>query len=152
MFHIEAGRYGGLYEKDNVRIKIAMETILLVGHGSKSEKPESIRHVAVHLHHLIHPECNSNCIRVAYLQFAEPTIMEAIEEAVTSGAKRIIIHPYFLHSGVHVTEHIPKIVNEANSLYSDVEFICTEHLGAHEKIAEVVLERVRAAIDLKDNS
>jgi precorrin-8X/cobalt-precorrin-8 methylmutase len=126
-----------------------MELILLAGHGSPKKDANSLEHIAALLHDMIHPECTAGCVRVAYLQFAKPDIMEALTTCVEDGARRVVIHPYFLSSGMHVTKDIPGIIQEANEKYSDVEFVCTEPLGTHSKMAEVVLERVYSASGLK---
>ncbi|MEW6601146.1 MAG: precorrin-8X methylmutase [Nitrospirota bacterium] len=126
-----------------------MEKIIIAGHGSPKKEANNIEQVARLLHGMVHPGCGSDCVRVAYLQFAEPDIMRAITDCVTDGAKKIIIHPYFLSSGMHVTTDIPGIIEEARGKYSEVEFIYTEPLGIHNKMAEVVLERITAAKGLK---
>jgi precorrin-8X/cobalt-precorrin-8 methylmutase len=122
-----------------------MENIILIGHGSPKKDANNIELTGKLLHSAIHPECNNNCVKVAYLQFAEPGIADAIKECVMSGAKRIIIHPYFLSSGMHVTKDIPEIIKEAKYMYPDREFIYTEPLGIHEKLVHVVMERIHAA-------
>lgn len=119
-----------------------MEAIIIVGHGSLEKEAGNIEFVAANLHNMIHPECKDNCVRAAYLQFLEPDLWRAIKLSVEDGAKKIIVHPYFLSSGVHVTKNIPKIIKEVEVLYPDVEFVCTEHLGVHDKLVEVVLERI----------
>ena len=126
-----------------------MEKIILIGHGSPKKEANNIELTGRLLHSLIHPNCNNNCVKVAYLQFAEPGLSDAIRECVLDGAKRIIIHPYFLSSGVHVTKDIPEIIEEARDMYPDREFIYTEPLGIHEKIVQVVMERIYAASRLK---
>ncbi len=122
-----------------------MESIILIGHGSPKKDANNIELAGRLLHSAIHPNCNNNCVKVAYLQFAEPEISDAIKECVESGAKRIIIHPYFLSSGMHVTKDIPEIIKEAEEMYPDREFIYTEPLGIHEKLVHVVMERIHAA-------
>jgi precorrin-8X/cobalt-precorrin-8 methylmutase len=67
---------------------------------------------------------------------------------VNRGAKKIILHPFFLSSGMHVTKDIPGMIAEARGLYPDVKFIYTEPLGVHEKLAQIVMERISAADDL----
>ena len=125
------------------------EIIVLAGHGSRQKDTEGLEQVAYNLHTLMHPGCRKNCVRLAYLQFIEPTISEAIENAVQTGAKRIIIHPFFLSKGVHVTKNIPALIKKAKAIHPDVEFICTEPVGAHKKIAEVVLASIKTVTDLK---
>ncbi|WP_333652700.1 precorrin-8X methylmutase [Dissulfurispira sp.] len=126
-----------------------MENIILIGHGSPKKDANNIELTGRLLHSAIHPNCNNNCVKVAYLQFAEPGIADAIKECVLSGAKRIIIHPYFLSSGIHVTKDIPEIIKEAKDMYPDREFIYTEPLGIHEKLVHVVMERIHTANGLK---
>lgn len=126
-----------------------MEGIIIVGHGSPKNEANNLELTGRLLHSLIHPGCSEECVRVAYLQFAKPGIADAIRETVLSGFKRIIIHPYFLSSGLHVTEDIPEIIEDAKALYPDREFIYTEPLGIHEKLVHVVMERIHAANGLK---
>ncbi len=126
-----------------------MENIILIGHGSPKKDANNIELTGRLLHSAIHPNCNDNCVKVAYLQFAEPTIADTIKECVLNGAKRIIIHPYFLSSGLHVTKDIPEIISEAKVMYSDREFIYTEPLGIHEKIVQVIMERIYLAKGLR---
>ncbi len=122
-----------------------MENIILIGHGSPKKDANNIELTGRLLHSAIHPNCNNNCVKVAYLQFAEPEIADAIRDCVQNGAKRIILHPYFLSSGMHVTKDIPEIIKESEKKYPDTEFVYTEPLGIHEKLVHVVIERICSA-------
>lgn len=126
-----------------------MELILLAGHGSPKKDANNLEHVAALLHGMLHPKCTENCVRAAYLQFAKPDIMEALASCAEDGARRVVIHPYFLSSGMHVTTDIPEIIKEAEEKFPDVEFVYTEPLGIHNKMAEIILERVTSAKGLK---
>ncbi|MBI5675303.1 MAG: precorrin-8X methylmutase, partial [Nitrospirae bacterium] len=126
-----------------------MEIILIAGHGSPKKDANNLENVAMLLHNTIHPGCSNSCVRAAYLQFAQPDIMEAIKNCANDGAKKIVIHPYFLSSGMHVTTDIPAIVKEAEVMFPHVEFIYTEPLGIHSKMTQVVLERIHSASGLK---
>ncbi|HEX8948772.1 MAG TPA: precorrin-8X methylmutase [Dissulfurispiraceae bacterium] len=122
-----------------------MESIILIGHGSPKKDANNLGLIGNMLHGMLHPGCRNNCVRISYLQFAEPGIMETIGECATGGSKRIIIHPFFLSAGMHVTKDIPGMINEARALYPGVEFIYTEPLGMHEKLAHIVAERIQAS-------
>jgi precorrin-8X/cobalt-precorrin-8 methylmutase len=126
-----------------------MEKIIIAGHGSPKKDANNIEQVAGLLHNMIHPACSDDCVRVAYLQFAEPDIAHAIALCVDDGAKKVIVHPYFLSSGMHVTSDIPEIIDKAKKKYPGVEFVFTEPLGIHNKLAQVVLERINSAAGLK---
>lgn len=126
-----------------------MENIILVGHGSPKKDANNIEHIGRLLHAVIHPSCSKNCVRVAYLQFADPKITDVIKECVLDGANRIVIHPYFLSNGIHVTKDIPEIIKEAERIYPHIEFVYTEPLGFHEKLIHIVMERIAAVKGLK---
>ncbi|MGO9611909.1 MAG: precorrin-8X methylmutase [Dissulfurispiraceae bacterium] len=125
-----------------------MEHIILIGHGSPKKEANNIQLVGKLLHNALHPGCNKGCVKVAYLQFARPDIMQTIKECVVDGTQRITIHPYFLTSGVHVTKDIPKMIKEAGERYPTVEFIYTEPLGVHKKLVEIVREKISSACPL----
>jgi len=122
-----------------------MERIILIGHGSPKKDANNIELVAKMLHNALHPGCSDVCVKAAYLQFVEPDIPTVIKSCVESGAKKIILHPYFLSAGMHVTKDLPQMIADAKNTYPDVEFVFTEPLGVHEKLVQVVIERIRAA-------
>lgn len=122
-----------------------MENIILIGHGSPKKDANNIEQIGRLLHSKLHNGCNKGCVKAAYLQFAEPDIMGAIKECVDGGVDRIILHPYFLYSGMHVTKDIPEMIKDAKSKYPDVEFVYTEPLGIHDKLIQIVAERIRSA-------
>ncbi len=124
------------------------ESILLLGHGSPKKDANKLDHMAVMLHTMLHAGCTEDCVKVAYLQFAEPGIMDTIRDSVSRGAKKIVLHPFFLSAGLHVTKDIPEMIEEARGLYPEVTFIYTEPLGIHEKLAHIVMERISAAEQL----
>jgi precorrin-8X/cobalt-precorrin-8 methylmutase len=121
-----------------------MENIVLIGHGSPKKEANNIDLIGRLLHHAIHPECEGGCVKVAYLQFADPDIMSTIKGCVEAGATKVIVHPFFLSSGMHVTKDIPGMISEAKGMYPTVEFVYTEPLGVHEKLVQVVIERIQS--------
>lgn len=125
------------------------DRILLIGHGSPKKEANNIEAIARLFHQAIHPECTDDCVRVAYLQFVEPDLMSAIKDCVNDDIERVIIHPFFLSSGMHVTKDIPELIDEARGLYPHVKFFYSEPLGIHEKLVEIILDRVNSIDGLK---
>src|SRR5271157_5032626 len=121
------------------------ESIILIGHGSPRKDANNLELIATMLHSMLHPGCSNECVTSSYLQFAEPDIMKTIKGSIESGAKRIILHPFFLNAGMHVTKDIPELIKEAGELFPGVEFIYTEPLGIHEKLVQIVMERISSA-------
>ncbi len=122
-----------------------MKSIILIGHGSPKKDANRLGVVADMLHSALHPGCQEGCVKVAYMEFAEPSIPEALDSEARRGVREIIIHPFFLNSGVHVTEDIPGMISEAESRHPGVKFVYTEPLGVHEKLVQVVIERIHGA-------
>ena len=122
-----------------------MEVIILVGHGSPKKDANQMDIVGRLLHGMMHPGCVKDCVKACYLQFAQPDLHAAIKEAAMGRPERIIIHPYFLNAGAHVTKDIPGMTEEARALYPGIEFIYTEPLGVAEEIVSVAKERIEAA-------
>jgi precorrin-8X/cobalt-precorrin-8 methylmutase len=122
-----------------------MERIILVGHGSPKEDANNVEAIGALLHRMIHPDCRDRCVGTAYLQFADPDIAATIDACAAEGAQRIIVHPFFLYAGMHVTKDIPAIIDEARKRHPGVEIVYSAPLGVHEHLARVVLERIGAA-------
>lgn len=125
-----------------------IESIILIGHGSPRKDANNLEHMVTMLHSMIHPGCSDECVTSSYLQFAEPDIMTTIRSLVKGGSKKIILHPFFLNAGMHVTKDIPELIKEAGDLFPEVQFIYTEPLGIHEKLAQIVMERIGAVTRL----
>lgn len=125
------------------------ERIILIGHGSPKKEANTLELMAAILHSMLHPGCSKSCVEASYLQFTTPGIMDTIAKHVRDGARKIILHPFFLNAGMHVTKDIPELTEEARERFPSVEFIYTEPLGLHEKLAQIVMERIGNATALQ---
>jgi precorrin-8X/cobalt-precorrin-8 methylmutase len=81
----------------------------------------------------------------ASLQFNYPNLGEAVESLVTRKVDRIIIAPYFLFSGRHLTEDIPEALEKLRNVHPDIQFIMTENLGMDEYFIELMARRITDA-------
>jgi len=81
----------------------------------------------------------------AALQFNHPTLEEAVESLAVRGVERIVIMPYFLFPGRHVTEHIPQLVEKLKRIYRERQFIMANPLGLEEHFIGSVVERIQEA-------
>ncbi len=118
--------------------------ILLVDHGSRrAEANEQLESIAQQLRDR-DPE---RIVRVAHMEIASPTIAEGIAACVEAGAREIVVHPYLLAPGRHSREDIPALAAEAAADHPGVTVRVSEPLGVHEKLVDVVLERINAVDD-----
>jgi sirohydrochlorin ferrochelatase len=116
--------------------------ILLVDHGSRlpaanQQLEEVARRVKARDPELI--------VRVAHLEIAEPNLSDGIAACVADGATEVVVHPFFLAPGRHTTRDIPRQVEAAAREHPQVTIHVTAPLGAHDKLVDVILERVAEA-------
>ncbi len=82
-----------------------------------------------------------------HMEIASPTMEDAFEKCAKRGVEEVIVHPYFLVPGRHSGFDIPAMAKEAAEKFPGLKHKVTEPLGLHEKIVEVVLERVLDACE-----
>lgn len=112
--------------------------LLVVDHGSrKATSNQQLEHIAASLTSLA-PDC---LVAFAHMEIAEPSIAEAMGQLVAGGAKHIHVLPYFLSSGRHITQDIPRLVAEAAASLHDVAYDIGDPLGPDLSLAELLLRR-----------
>ncbi len=114
--------------------------IILLGHGSRMPKAgRSMECVAVKLceHH------GYNLVKVCYMENAEPSFVQALDECVGSGATNIVVIPYFLHNGIHLNEDIPEMVRDRADRHPNIKITLGPYLGFDDKLVSLVHQRIR---------
>jgi sirohydrochlorin ferrochelatase len=81
----------------------------------------------------------------AFMELAEPSLADAVAEAVASGARTIVVQPCFLFDGMHIRRDIPKTIRGLAAQYEDVAFRLGRPMGTDTRIADILLERAREA-------
>lgn len=113
--------------------------ILLMAHGSRIAQANA---AAYEIAAMIRAAGAYEIVEVAFREMHTPAMQAAIDRCVALGAERILLIPYFLFVGAHVREDLPAEMIVAQERYPQVEFAMGSHLGAHPKLAEIVLERI----------
>lgn len=84
-------------------------------------------------------------VEVCFIGVTFPDFYEGIHRCISLGARRVIILPYFLFTGILV-KRIQQKVLEVKSIYSEVEFLMCDHLGVHPNLVKLIMEKVDEAI------
>jgi sirohydrochlorin ferrochelatase len=121
-----------------------MRAILLIDHGSV--KAEANHMVSCMANLLQHMAGDTVLVRHAHMELAEPSITAGFADCVGAGATEVIVFPYMLSPGKHVTRDVPRLVAEAARQFPDTRFRVTDAFGVHEKLAELIA--LRTGIDL----
>jgi sirohydrochlorin ferrochelatase len=113
--------------------------VIILGHGSRSEGADkAVQRVAAE----VKKRGGYEVVEQAFLQHTPPGLIDAIEACVRKDAGRIVIVPFFMQSGAHVTRDIPALIEEARKKHSGVEILMTDFVGAHPLMTEIVMELV----------
>lgn len=119
-----------------------MNAAILIGHGSlrKASGAAMIRLAA-----LLRKEGYFPIATAGFLNFSQPTFMDAVARCVRKGATTIFVQPYFLISGYYVTHGIPKLVEEAKETYPDVRFHVADAFDFHPALVQLTRQRAQTA-------
>ena len=123
--------------------------VVLIGHGSKL--PYN-REVLEELRRRIEMRGIFKAVRVAFMQLNSPSIEEVLRTFAKDGMKNIVALPVFLADGAHTTEDIPKKLKAAfegawEEIGGDVKLIYGKPIGVDERIVDILLDRVKEAIE-----
>ena len=116
--------------------------LLLIAHGSREENANADLYYLVER---LRSQCLDSFVEASFLELAEPTIEQGSARCVALGAERVILLPYFLSAGVHVTRDLTQACQRLGVHYPGVEFRLAEPLGRHPLLVQIVLERARQA-------
>lgn len=65
-----------------------------------------------------------------FWELAEPSLEQAIDHQVSSGASDIRLFPYFLARGKHVVTDLPSVLEQKREQYPQLSITLLPHLGA----------------------
>jgi sirohydrochlorin cobaltochelatase len=83
-------------------------------------------------------------VEPCFIGITRPSLEEGLARCLTLGARRVLVLPYFLFTGVLV-RRIARIVAEAAASRPDVEFRVAPHLGSHPRLLDLAARRVEEA-------
>lgn len=84
-------------------------------------------------------------VQVGFMECNTPSIPEAIESCVAEGAARVVAVPYFLHTGTHVADDLPTLLEEAQARYPGIDFAMGRYIGDSPRLTEILADRAAAA-------
>jgi cobalt/nickel transport system ATP-binding protein len=117
-------------------------SVILVGRGSSDPDANSdLAKVA----RLVWDGRGFAAVEAAFVSLAPPSVPEALERCRRLGARRVVVVPYFLFTGVLV-DRIGEQARDWARSHPDVEVTVGPYLGPVGPVAAVVLERYDEAL------
>ena len=118
-----------------------MKALLIVAHGSRRmASNDEVRRVTQQFNQLDHDFTRVSC---AFLELDKPSIPDGLIEQIKAGATEIVVLPYFLSAGRHVTEDIPAEIASVHVTYPDVQITLAPYLGASHAMPMILLDQVK---------
>lgn len=78
----------------------------------------------------------------AFLQFAEPGLIRQIDRLVDQGVEQIVVFPFFIGAGSHITTDIPALVEQTRKIHPSVKIAVATHLGRLDDIEDIIFKEV----------
>ena len=123
------------------------DAVILMGHGSRvPEAGQGMEMVA----RILKETGYCGIVEVCYMERQGPRFDEALAKCVASGAKRIVLIPYFLHRGLHTRVDIPNMMRHEADKYPDITVIFGNNLGYDDLLLELVKKRIGESRHLPD--
>ena len=121
--------------------------VMLVGHGTRDELgTEQFFTLGKRLAEILAPTPVVPCL----LEFQSPTIPEAWNQLVESGANTIRVAPLLLFAAGHAKQDIPDLLKECQTHHPEVRFTQTGPLSRHQQIVQLACQRVTEATKALD--
>lgn len=85
-------------------------------------------------------------VNYAFLEFTTPSIRDAIKFQIENGSTTIVLFPFFLSMGNHVSKDIPDIIDAAKKGHPDVIFKILRPFGSYQEIFDLIIQVLRYPI------
>jgi precorrin-8X/cobalt-precorrin-8 methylmutase len=119
--------------------------IVVAGHGSRD--PDGVREfealvalVRAGVQRLQSPQ--SQAVSHGYLEFASPTIAEAIEQNIAAGSRRIAVVPGVLLAARHAKNDMPSEMLAMARQHPEIDLYFGAPLNLHPKLLQLAQQRI----------
>ena len=118
--------------------------LIVFAHGSRvSAANDAVRAVA----HEASRRAGIPVYETAFLELAAPTLEEAVSDLAARGVRRILVTPYFLTMGRHLTEDLPALLAKARARHPDLSIEASPPLDGHPDLAGILASRASALLE-----
>ncbi len=112
------------------------KSLVLIAHGSRLEAANhEVRSLAKRLEEKL-----GFPVIPAFLELATPNIPEGVDLALKLNVLEVLVFPYFLTQGRHVTEDIPHLLQKKREEHPNITIQLLPYLGTHEELVNLIAE------------
>lgn len=114
--------------------------VLLVFHGARDEDGMAEFYAFLQL---VRSAWRPTLVQPAFLEFVEPSILDAAAEMVAQGVEEVLVLPLFLVPASHLKTDVPAAIQHLRLQYPHVTFRYGRHLGITPLLTQILDERLR---------
>jgi sirohydrochlorin ferrochelatase len=123
------------------------EAIILLGHGSRvPDAGKDMERVAARLQQ----KYGYKLVDVCFMSRLGPHFPEVFERCVKLGATKVLVIPYFLHSGLHLVLDLPEMLQEQARRFPGVTLRMGRGFGFDEMLVDLIQTRIEETRSFKD--
>ncbi len=94
---------------------------------------------------LLWERLNYKIVEPAFMGVTDPLVREGVERCIKLGAKRVVILPYFLFTGILI-KRLEKMIDEFRLEYPEYDFKLAEYFGFHSRLQTIIKDRIDEAL------
>jgi sirohydrochlorin cobaltochelatase len=94
---------------------------------------------------LFYEKVNYSLVEPAFMGVTDPLIKQGVERCIKLGAKKIVILPYFLFTGILI-KRLEALMEELKELYPEHEFKLAGYFGFHDRLKTIIEDRISEAL------
>ena len=117
-----------------------MQAVLYVAHGSRVKK--GVKEAKFFLQQTIE-KVEISIQEICFLELAEPTILQGVENCVKRGATKIAVVPILLLTANHLKQDIPHELAIVKQHFPHVSFTLGKAFGVDDRIVTSLVERIQ---------
>lgn len=120
--------------------------IIILGHGSRAAVDEA-NEILLELGNKVRANEGFQLLENAFMnpKSERLSLEEAVDRIVKNGATKVIVAPVFIANGMHMQKDIPAMIEDLKAKYP-VEIKCAPHLGADQRIVEIIADRIKETV------
>lgn len=123
--------------------------VVLLGRGGSDPDANSDLYK---INRLLWEKTNYKLVEPAFMGVTDPLIKEGVERCIKLGAKKIVVLPYFLFTGILI-KRLEGLISDFELEYPGVEFKLAGYFGFHKRLKTIIKDRIEEALqgDVKMN-
>jgi sirohydrochlorin cobaltochelatase len=123
--------------------------VILLGRGGSDPDANSDLYKITRL---LWEKLNYKVVEPAFMGVTDPLIKECVERCIKLGAKKIVILPYFLFTGILI-KRLENMIVEFEQEYPGIEFKLAGYFGFHSRLKTIIKDRIEESLqgDVKMN-